>query len=613
MTSRDASAGSAGATEAGARGRRQAGGFRQPYLLPVAVVVFALAWLLIALVMPYFRADERTRATGRLMVYETTLRAEIERFEHLPFVLANDPRLVEVARGSDPATLNQRLETFADRAGIEAIYLMDADGHTIAASNYRDEGSFVGQNYSFRPYFKEAKAGGTGHFFGVGATTRRPGYFIAVPVRDTAGAIVGVIAVKVSLDALETSWNRSGDAILVTNRDGVVVLASQPDWRYRTVAATTDVDLQRIRANRQFGGAELTAFSGASELGVAVPRAFADAIHLTTSNLPNGWSLHYLADDQEARTRAWLLAAGILVLAMLTLLAAQLLRTARMRRALGRSEAEEAALRRMNERLAHEIEERRAAEQRLEQTESELRRASRLAALGQLAASVNHELAQPIAAMRNQLIALDLSRGKTGPSDAAAVPGDRRMLGRLSSLLDRMEGITRQLKFFSKPGDGIMTRIDLREAVPEALALVQPNIDAQSVSVEVDLPEHAIPIRGNRLRIEQVLVNLLRNGIDAMDECDEPRLRLELGRDGEGARLLVRDSGTGLGDRTMDELAEPFVTSRASGKGMGLGLSISREIVREHGGTLRAWNGGFGEDGAVFEVTFPMISDQDDD
>ncbi|MDQ0314446.1 ATP-binding protein [Amorphus orientalis] len=608
MTSHDASADRAGPSGRLQGLRRAVSRFRPPHILPVAVLLVVFAWLLMAVVVPYFRADERSRASGRLLVYETGLRSEIERFEHLPFVLASDPRVVEVARGGDPAALNARLETFADRAGIEAIYLMDLDGQTIAASNYRDAGSYVGQNYSFRPYFKEAKAGGTGHFFGVGATTRRPGYFIAVPVRDAADSVVGVIAVKVGLQQLETSWNQSGDAILVTNRDGVVVLASQPEWRYRTIDGTTDAQLQRIRDNRQFGGADLEMFGGTSEQGVAVPREFANAIHLTSANLPHGWALHYLADDQEARTRAWLVAAGALVLVMLSLLAAQLLRTARIRRALGRSEAEEASLRRMNERLEHEIEERRAAETRLEQTQSELRRASRLAALGQLAASVNHELAQPLAAMRNQLMALDLAR-QNAQSDQSAPAADQRMLGRLSSLLDRMEGITRQLKFFSKPGDGMMTRIDLREAVPEALALVQPNIDANEVVVEVNLPETPIAIRGNRLRIEQVLVNLLRNGIDAMEESDDRRLRLDLQSDGAFGRLLVSDSGTGLGDRTMDELAEPFVTSRASGKGMGLGLSISREIVREHGGTLRAWNGGFGDVGAVVEVALPLTLD----
>ena len=574
--------------------------------LAVALAVVALGGLVLAVSLAVFGRAERDLALTRLAQLSASLSSEIERFAHLPFVLASDGEVLAAARGAPPAGLNDRLASFAQRTGLEAIYVMDRSGLTTAASNHDQPSSFVGQRYEFRPYFREAMAGRTGTFFGVGATTRRPGYFVAMPVSD-GGAIVGVVAAKLSLTALERAWADGSEAVYVSDRDGVVLLASDPTWRYRTLGPLDDGHLQAVRGSRQFAGASLRPFNTVTPDGSTVPpvepRPFGRALHVSAGGLPNGWTLHYLSDDALARVKAWLSALAALGSAAALLLLAQHYRAARVRAALDVSVAKEQALRIANERLAVEIAERREAEHNLQRAEEDLRRASRLAVLGQLAASVSHELSQPIAAMRNHLTADELMRDRAGNGTSGGA-GAGRSAKRLAALVDRMESTTRQLKFFGRPGDGIVTPIDLREIVPEAFALLEPNAEATGVAMVADLPDRPVRVRGNRLRLEQVLVNLARNGIDAMAEGVGGHLRVSLATKTDQAVLCIADEGPGLGDRTIDELSEPFVTTRASGEGMGLGLSISREIVREHGGTMTAYGGS--EGGATFEVRLPI-------
>jgi two-component system C4-dicarboxylate transport sensor histidine kinase DctB len=541
----------------------------------------------------FFRSEERAKAEGRLSLYRSMVVSEIERFSHLTYVLARDGHVIDTAAGRAPVALDRRLAAFAEKSGLDAIYLMRPDGVTIAASNAGTPESFVGQDYGFRPYFQTALAGGQGRFYGIGATTGLPGYFIADPVRGPEGGLLGVIAIKLDLTDLEETWRAAGEQVLLANRDGVVLLSSDPGWRYRTLGALGAAQRARIAQDRQFPGQALTAMDWQPAANGRAVIGGAERLHLTGAMAPHGWDLHYFADDSAAVTRSWLLAGIVTTLAGGGLLASQVRRTRRIGAALRRSEAEEAQLREANERLAVEIEERRAAERRLARTQDELERASRLAALGQLAASVTHELGQPIAAMRNHLAAAEIGG-----------QGEGRLVPCIAGIVDRMEGITRQLKFFARNDREEFTRVDLREAVRAALALVEPNIERVGARVSVAAPDHPVMVRGNQLRLEQVLTNVLRNAVDAVEDCAERRIAVRIVLfDGVG-RVEVRDTGHGLGQASLDDLQEPFVTTRESGRGMGLGLAISANIVRAHEGRISARDSANG--GAVFCIDIPQ-------
>ncbi|WP_282168691.1 sensor histidine kinase [Ruegeria atlantica] len=543
----------------------------------------------------YFLSEELSKAQGRLSLYQSSVNSELERFSHFTYVLSQDSYVIGTAEGDGTGILNRRLEDFAARAGLDAIYLMDEDGITISASNYRDTESFVGQNYAFRPYFQTAISGEQGRFYAIGATTGLPGYFISNAVLDDHGASTGVIAIKIDFSDLQDSWKNSGEQVLLANEDGVVLLSSNSDWQYRVLTPLSEQQQERIQNARQFPGQDLDPLDWAELPGDRARIAGTKRLHLAAANLPHGWSLHYFASDDRAVARSWLVTALFVLLAGLAFTFFQVQRARRVSAALARSEQEESMLREANERLAIEVEDRKSAERRLKRTQGELERASRLAALGQLSASVTHELGQPIAAMRNHLVAAEIGS-----------PVETKLSRKIGSLVDRMEGITRQLRFFARSESEAFADVNLCASVNAALALVAPNIEQCKVKISVDAPTGPVFIRGSALRIEQVITNLLRNAIDATDEADAPEIHIAVTASDDEVVLEIQDNGHGLGEATLAELQEPFVTTRESGRGMGLGLAISTSIVKDHDGTMTARNREGG--GSVFRVTFPTAS-----
>lgn len=564
-----------------------------PILIPILVTI-AIAAGVFRASGAYFQSEERAKAEGRLSLYQSSVIAELERFSHLTYVLARDAVVIETANGKDTGVLNARLESFAAKAGLDAIYLMDASGVTISASNHGEPGSFVGQAYAFRPYFQQSLAGRQGRFYAIGTTTGLPGYFIADAVRNEGGEAIGVIAIKIGFARLEQSWRGSGEQVFLANADGVVLLASDPDWRYRVLLPLSDSQRGRIKAARQFPGKPLDPLAWKAGDGQRATIAGRDHIHLAAAIPPHGWTLHYFASDDRAVARSWLVTSLVGVAAGLVLILFQIQRAHRISAALARSEREEAQLRQANELLALEIEERRTAERRLKRTQDELERASRLAALGRLAASVTHELGQPIAAMRNHLVAAEIE-----PRGRGALPC------KIGALVDRMEGITRQLKFFATLDAETFAAVDLNDAMRASAALVAPNLDEAEAELRLDLCPGPVTVLGSRLRIEQVMTNLLRNAVDACEDCEAPLIEARTGAADGQCWFEISDNGHGLGAATLADLQEPFVTTRESGRGMGLGLAISASIVQDHDGTMTARNSETG--GAVFRVGFSAL------
>lgn len=587
------------AMEARGRGQRR-GNARRHWGAAAAVVVALLVAIPLFLVSrSYFETLELQRAQSRVSLYRSTLVNALERYQYLPFVLARDPFVIAAAEGNGRAALNRRLAAFAAEADLDAIYLMDTTGLTVAASNHDQPLTFLGQNYGFRPYFQTALAGGLGQFFGIGATTSQPGFFIAEPVRGPGGAVIGVVALKLDLSGLEAAWAEAGETAFVSNRDGIVLLSSDPSIRYRALKQVTEAQRAEIETRQQFGQEPLTPLDWAAAAQDHATLGGRSYLQVTARIPTPEWTLHYLVDARPVQARAWLAVIGAAILATLLLAIGLYLRTRRVRLALTESQAARRKLQAANAELAREIEERRQAERRLEDARSELARASKLAALGQLAASVTHELGQPISAMKNYLTAaeLDVADAETGET-----------LRRLSAIVARMERLTQQLRFFARPGGEGLGPLDLNEVWKEALALIEPDARAIGVSIREAAPAGPVMVRGDRLRLEQVVVNLCRNAILAMADASRRELTVAIEVVDGKARLAVRDSGTGLKGETLERLQEPFVTSRASGEGMGLGLAISAEIVKEHDGRLAARDleGAGDSTGAEFTVTLPL-------
>ncbi|MCH2164517.1 MAG: ATP-binding protein [Marinovum sp.] len=564
---------------------------RRTYALAFCLFL-ALCFALFRGAFSYFKAEQIETAAARLTIYQNTLQSQIQHFAHLPFLLSLDPVVTDTLAGGSSSVLDHRLARFSQSAGLDAIYLMDHEGHTLSASNAKSTTSFKGQNYGYRPYFQAAQNGELGEFYGIGATTGQPGYFYAIGVQHPHGGADGVIALKADLSPIQEAWQASGEQVLLANADGVVLLASEPSWRYRTLTELSFEQKARIDRSRQFAAETLAPLDWSFDpLAQTANVGGETVLHLHTADLPNSWSLHFFEPLDASATRTWLTTGVFVVSAMMTFILFQMSRARRVNVALRKSEREEALLRQANQKLAVEIEERRATERNLQKTQAELAQAGRLAALGQLASSVTHELGQPIAAMRNQLAAAEISQGATPLND------------KMQNLVARMENITKQLKFFSRKGRDKFEALDLRNMVAPALELVAPNIDYIGATVDLRSSEAPLPFRGNQMRVEQVVTNLLRNALDAVETQDVKQILIAMGAQDKEVWIEVSDTGHGLGGKTLDDLQEPFATTRESGRGMGLGLTISAGIVSDHGGTITAAESTGG--GAVFRVTLP--------
>lgn len=533
-----------------------------------------------------FKAVELERAEGRAQLYHSTLVSALERLEHLPFIVAQDPAVVRALEQKDVAGLNQRLEDFADRSKAEAIYVMDANGWTIAASNYAKEINFLGKNYGFRPYFKDAMAGKRGEFFAIGATTFTPGFFIGDTVRDSTGKPIGVVALKIALSELTGAWAASGDDILVTNKDGIVVFATSDEWRYRATTELSESQRIQIQNMQQFGKQELQPIDWLLGQDNEVQLDGTNYLYANKQLERRGWTLWYINPASSLFERTWFVIILAAIVVAIMGIAFVTFRSNQLQRALKASHDDRL-------KLVAEIEERKATQRRLEQTRSELARTSKLAALGQLAASVTHELGQPISAMRNYLAAEEISSGHK--------PGG--LVDQLRGLVQRMENITKELKFFSVRGDNTTEDIVIRDLVDGAIGLVKHDLVQQNIKTDIHLATTLPTIKGNKQRLEQVLVNLFRNAISAMRESDKKQLEITATADQEHLTIAVRDWGHGLAGQSIEQLQEPFHTNKPSGEGMGLGLAISAAIVREHQGLLSASDY---EIGAQFIIQLPI-------
>ena len=558
---------------------------RWPVLSLAGLMLCVAAYLGVGQVVLQQAAQE---SQSRVTFYTTTLRDALNRLDHLPFVVARDAQVVAALAGATPEALNPLLAAYSERAEAEAIYVMDINGQTLAASNYASAQSFVGQFYTFRPYFRDALKGQTGRFFAIGATTGRPGYFVGEPVRNAAGTILGVVVVKTPLSPVVAAWQDTGETLLVTSAEGVVLLSTTPGHLYRTLGPISPATRAVIEDRQQFRGQALAPLDWAPSRADQVALEGADYVYAADQIAREGWAVHLITPLAAIQQRAaFIVAAGAAVL-LAMLIAAALLRSAQLRRALALSNADRA-------RLSQEIEVRRAAEAALRDTQAQLERSSRLAALGQLAASITHELGQPISAMRNYLAAEEIAQG-------AAVGG---VNAQLSGLVERMQKITTQLRAFATPKGIERTTFDLREATRSAWELVR--YDGEGLSIEMQLGAEPILVVGDQARLEQVLVNVLRNALDATRAAEGRWLGIYASAERTGSamgQLEVHDSGAGLEGRKLDDICEPFMTTKSSGKGMGLGLAISAQILKDLQGVLEARERA--PTGAIFAVSVPL-------
>lgn len=242
------------------------------------------------------------------------------------------------------------------------------------------------------------------------------------------------------------------------------------------------------------------------------------------------------------------------------------------------------------------------SEQRLLKLQSELSHVSRLSEMGQMASALSHEVNQPLAAATNYLGAARRILAGEGDLPVAKVA---TMMAKAAEQVDRVAEIVRRLREFVKTGHGEQQPEHLSKVIEEASALALIGIKERGIAVQLTAPRGIPPVWIDKIQIQQVLVNLMRNAVEAMEHSEIRQLRIETARGGDGqAEVRVIDTGPGIAPEIAERLFQPFVTSKA--QGMGVGLSICRTIVESHGGKL--WTEPNPAGGTVFCFTVPVSS-----
>lgn len=533
------------------------------------------------------------------------LASEMQKFRLLPLVLREVPDARAVLVGGDAATvdrLNRRLELLAERTDAAVIYVIGRDGRTRAASNWRLPTSFVGQDYGFRPYFREALARGAAEMFALGTVSGRPGLFIAQAIGEP-GAALGVIVVKVEFDALEAAWARQGGASFVTDRAGVVIITSRPEWRFRATRPLTPQTREAIRRTIQFGALPLDPL-GLDETRGALRVPGEDARYRSASLAAPlaGATLTYLQPLRPAEARAAANARlALLILAVLVAAGFALFWRARVRRAASEEaqralEAEVAArtadLSRANAALVAESAERAAADQRFRAAREELAQANRLGSIGQITAGIAHEINQPVAAIRT------FAENAGRFLDRGAEDRARENMGTIVGLADRIGRITGELRGFARRGAPAIGAVPLEQVMEGTMLLIGDRVRGAGVALDREGEIAGIAVVADRVRLEQVLVNLIQNAFEALRDTPDPRIRITI-ESGERVTLTVADNGPGIDASVAGELFTPFVTAKPDG--LGLGLGIARDIMRAFGGALDLVPSPLG--GAAFRAT----------
>ena len=597
------------------RADRRAAGWLAAGLL-AALVAVLLGWGagLAARGAAWAALQEQSAATASLNA--ALLRTELEKQRSLPFVLAEDPDLRDALRDPVPdrlAATSRKLERLRDGTGADVIYLIDATGLAVAASNWREETSFVGTDYRFRQYFQQGIAAGSAEHFALGNVSRRPGLYISRRL-GPAEAPLGVVVVKVEFGAVEDAWRDAQRPVYVTDPQGIVLVTNRPAWRFRTLEALPPGDLAAIRDSLQFGDAPLTPLplrdnpAGRDPGGVLLDAdagGRAVAMLRAEAQVPTApWRLHLLVPSEAAMTAAELdRRNAVLGLSLLGFGFGAFLvqRAGRSRRRsaqqeLARIELEERVAARTTE-LTSEIAERERMEARLGEARETLRQANRLATLGQVAAGVAHEINQPVAAIRSyaQNAGTFLDRG-----DGAKARGNLETIGRLCQ---RIGGITDELRAFARKGAAPAGPVRVLAAVEGAIMLLRGRLDHQGVPLLRERMDDA-RITGRQVRLEQVLVNLIQNALDALEGQPDGRIALSVAAEGGQVRIAVRDNGPGIPAAIREALFMPFSTSKP--QGLGLGLVICNDIVTEAGGRIEAAHPP--EGGTLFTVILPEAS-----
>ncbi|WP_429819403.1 ATP-binding protein [Ensifer sp. B1-9] len=550
-----------------------------------------------------------------LVLTKRAIATEIERFRYLPVVVGEDARVRALAQGERSAlalaAANNYLETIVRQAGPAELYILDENGTTLAASNHATPESFVGHDYSFRPYFREAMRAGDGRFYAIGVTTKRPGYFLASRI-DVAEQPPIVVVVKADLSPLELAWEAAGVQTAIADRFGVVFLSGNPQWKYRPLVPLGEAAATRLAQERTYNGADLARANPILATGSDLPPGGPEEPAFRISDVdgqllarfstvePDGWRVLAATSMEDTAKLAGFWALATLIGCLLTTGALYFLhhRAQIIRMRLRQGETLERMVAERTEDLACEIEMRRKTEEELRRMQEGIIHSEKMAALGRMSTAIVHEVSQPLAALDATLATAGVLADKDEVTAVATRIVDAR------ALVKRMQRTIKHLKTFARKDASELEGVAIDTVIHNVVDLAAPRAKVLGLVPAIEATAPSPVVTAVALKLEQAMLNLLLNALDAVEARSDPSIVIRRTQDDKRVEVAIIDNGTGIASEYRERILEPFFTTKLTGEGLGLGLSIATTIVRECGGEIRfeAVNGG----GTCATISVPL-------
>lgn len=566
------------------------------------------------LVWNYSYQTLQTEHKAQLDRFSSHISTKLDKYAHLPQLLAKNRELIALIQHPNNSAQREITNRFLTNVNtvIQAAdtYLIDATGETIAASNWDLERTFIGKNFAWRPYFSEAMQGQSSQYFALGSTSGARGYYYSYPV-IYAAEVIGVIVIKMDLSSIEENWSNKNSFFVATDLHNVIFMSSNPNWLFRSLTTLSEAQRADIRSRRQYLDKPLRSLGLQGNLeGIHAELKSPHKAGLQGDFVVSTRPLNNLKLNIRILTpKVTILWSTLRFALLLTLifaiayLSAQLVlqRQTRKRQIEQlQSEANQKLEFLVMERTAElhaEILERSKTEQILRKTQDELIQAAKLAVLGQLSASISHELNNPLAAIRSFS---DNARRFLAKQQLERVDDN---LNRISGLTERMAKISDQLKSFARKSDTKdRCNITLVPIIQSAKTLVEPQLKANNVTLTLECDNHTTLVNINTIQFEQVLINLLTNSIQALEEQAERIITITTITHSNQVSVHIDDNGPGVSKEKAEQLFEPFFTTKKNG--LGLGLSISQQIIQAMNGSLMLESSPLG--GARFTIVLPI-------
>ncbi|MEH0075378.1 ATP-binding protein [Pannonibacter sp. Pt2] len=584
---------------------------RQKLLILAGLVLLSviIVWLTGVASLRITLADLQTRKAAILSVQSTALEQLLDKFRLMTPLLARRPDIAAIVAGDEKEEGSRIAAIAGGMSSAQAVWFLTPDGATVAASTAMTR-SGVQEVSPIGPAFSEAMAGQLGRQLLPGSPGQASSYVFTSAIREDS-RVVGAVAVRVSLEDVEQAWALSRDPLIAVDGRGRIVASNVPGWRGLAFDGRHDM-------------------SGASLLLDLYPSVWSKSLQFVHSpdgqggrpflalqeTLPVlGWTVHILSDTGEAERQT---ANAMLTAFLLTIIGSGLfwsllerqdamVRRMRSDRAMAhwlerRVRSRTKDLLTANLKLEQEVRERMTAEEELRRTQADLVQAAKLATLGQMSAALSHEFNQPLATIRTYAENADrlIDRGQEGRA--------KENLGRITAMVERMAEISRTLKGFTRRSGSDLQAIPIRQVLDEVMLLLMPQVKRRGVAILSELPGAEIAVMGGRIRLEQVIMNLISNALDAVKDVPAPQVEVKVAVENDVMVLTVSDNGPGIPAAVMEQIFDPFFTTKGVGEGLGLGLSIAYKIVHDFAGTLTASNRE--EGGACFTIRLPLAGAQ---